>query len=99
MTESVVFHHINTGFEVVPVVMGDRVSIDITPQISYEVAGREPDVIRFTRASTSLLVPMDQWVAIGGTSETDNEVIAAILKVGTHTQNSELTISIKVIKD
>jgi len=99
VTESVMFQHINTGFEVVPVAMGDRVSIDITPRISYEVPGREPGIIRFTRASTRLLPPMDQWVVIGGTSETDNEVIAAILEAGTHTQNSKLTISLKVIKD
>jgi len=97
--ESVVFQRIDTGFEVVPVVMGDRVSIDITPRISHEVSGRKPGIIRFTRASTSLLVPMDQWVAIGGTSETDNEVISAILEAGTHSQNSKLTISLKVIKD
>lgn len=99
VTESVVFHKIESGFEVVPVVMGDRVSIDITPRISYEVPGREPGIIRFTRASTSLQIPINEWITIGGNSETDNEVIAAILETGAHSQNSTLVISLKVISD
>lgn len=99
VSKSVVFQTVDTGFDVVPVVMGDRVSIDITPRISYEVPGREPGVIRFTSASTSLLVSMDEWVTIGGTSETNNEVITAILEAGAHTQNSKLTISLKIIGD
>ena len=99
VSETVVFHTIDAGFEVVPVVMGDRVSIDITPRISYEIPGEDPGVIRFTRASTSLLVSPNEWVTIGGTSETDNEVITAILEAGTHSQNSKLTISLKVIID
>jgi type II secretory pathway component GspD/PulD (secretin) len=99
VTESVVFHKIESGFDVVPVVMGDSVSIDITPRISYEVPGREPGIIRFTRASTSLQIPMNEWVTIGGTSETDNEVITAILETGAHSQSSRLAISLKVVSD
>jgi len=98
-TTSIVFHRFDTGFEVFPVVMGDRVSLDIIPRISYEVAEREPGIIRFTSASTSLLVPMNQWIAIGGTSGTDNEVMTAILEASASKQNSKLIISIKVISD
>lgn len=96
---SIGFHTIDSGFEVVPVVMSDRVSIDITPQISYEADRGKPGIIRFTRAATTILVPMDEWVEIGGTSGTDNEVITAILESGSRTKNSKLSISLKVISD
>jgi type II secretory pathway component HofQ len=96
-SESVVFQKMDTGFEVIPVVMGDRVSIDITPRISYDAPGRAPGIIYFTRASTNVFVGMDQWVTIGGTSEADNEVMTEILEAGARTRNSKLSISLKVI--
>lgn len=99
LTETVVFQNVDTGFDVVPVVMGDKVSIDIIPRISNEMSDEGAGVIRFARASTSLMVPMNQWVTIGGSEETDNEVIAAILEAGTDSQNSKLTISLKVLNE
>jgi len=99
VSESVVFHSIKTGFEVVPVVMGDRVSIDITPLFSYDISGGTPGMIRFIQASTSVLAAMNEWITIGGSSGMDNEVIAAILEAGTRTQSSAQTISLKVMSE
>jgi len=99
VTETVTYQNIDSGFEVVPVVMEDRVSIDIIPRISYQVPGSEPGIIRFTRASTSIVAPLDEWITIGGTAETDNEVITAILEAGARSQNSRLNISLKVMAD
>jgi len=92
--ETVEFQRVETGFEVKPVVAGDRVHIEIVPRISSfdEGAG----VVRLTEASTKVTVPRGQWVTIGGTSEQSNEAICAILSTGSSSLNSTLSLSLMV---
>lgn len=92
--ETVEFHHVETGFEVKPVVAGDRVHIEIVPKISSfdEAAG----VVLLTEASTKVTVVRGQWVTIGGTSEQSNEAIRAILSTGSSSLNSTLSLSLMV---
>jgi type II secretory pathway component GspD/PulD (secretin) len=92
--ETVQFQRVETGFEVRPVVAGDRVHIEIIPRISSfdESAG----VVRLAEASTKVTVLRGQWVTIGGTSEQSNEAVRAILSTGSSSSNSTLSLSLMV---
>jgi type II secretory pathway component GspD/PulD (secretin) len=90
--ETVQFQRVETGFEVKPVVAGDRVHIEIVPRIS----SLERGVVRLTEASTKVTVLRGQWVTIGGTSEQSNEAIRDILSTGSSSSNSTLSLSLMV---
>jgi len=95
-TDTVVFRRIETGMEILPVIVGNHANIEVTPRISHVGPDGGKGIVRFTGASTQLSVPLGQWVEIGGTDEETNEVIRAILESGTGEDNSTLSISIKV---
>jgi hypothetical protein len=94
ITESVTIQRIETGFEVKPVILKDHADVEITPRISYGGPGSR--VIHFTEASTRLVVPIGQWVTIGGTSQQSNEVIRAVLEAGRGERSSVTSISLLV---
>jgi type II secretory pathway component GspD/PulD (secretin) len=94
VAETVKFQRVETGFEVRPVVAGDRVHIEIIPRISSFDEAQQ--VVRLTEASTKVIVLRGQWVTIGGTSEKSNEVIRDILSYGSSSANSTLSLSLMV---
>jgi len=55
ITESVTIQRMETGFEVMPVILKDHADVEIIPRISHGGPGSR--VIRFTEASTRLLRP------------------------------------------
>ena len=94
--QAVVFRRIESGMDVKPIIMGNRADIEIVPRISgLDPKGRE-DVIRFTAASTHLSAPLGEWVTIGGTDSTSNEVMHALLERGSAGRSSALSISLMV---
>jgi type II secretory pathway component GspD/PulD (secretin) len=98
VTDTVEFKEIETGFDIRPTIMGERAYIEIIPRIAHEAPGEGAGVIRFAQASTSLTVPVNQWVTLGGGEESSNEVIREILSCGRGGENSSLSISLRVEK-
>jgi hypothetical protein len=94
--ERVVSQRIETGFDVIPVVVGRQANVRIVPRISHMDAHGRRGIIQFTGAATRLTVPLGQWVRIGGTQQQSNEVIRAILASGSASQSSSVVISLKV---
>ena len=94
--ERIVSQRIETGMDVTPVIVGTRARIEITPRISHIDGYGRRGVIRFTGASTTLTVPLAQWVTIGGTDQQYNEVIRAILESGSGSGSSSISISLMV---
>jgi type II secretory pathway component GspD/PulD (secretin) len=94
VTETVKFQRVETGFEVRPVVAGDRVHIEIIPRISSFDEAQQ--VVRLTEASTKVTVLRGQWLTIGGTSEQSNEAMRDILSYGSSSSNSALSLSLMV---
>jgi len=94
IAESVTIQRIETGFEVMPVILKEHADIEITPRISHRGPGFR--VIRFTEASTRLVAPIGQWVTIGGVSQQSNEVIRAVLEAGRGERSSVTAISLLV---
>jgi type II secretory pathway component GspD/PulD (secretin) len=94
VTESVTIQRIETGFEVMPVILKDHADIEITPRISHGGPGTR--VVRFAEASTRLLAPIGQWVTIGGASQQSNEVVRAVLEAERGEKSSVTSISLLV---
>ena len=95
-TDTIEYRRIDTGMEILPMIVGNRANIEITPRISRVQEGDPEGVIRFTRASTRLSIPLGQWVDIGGTNQAGNEVLSAILERGGGKEESSLSMSILV---
>ena len=95
-TDTIEYRRIDTGMEILPMIVGNRANIEITPRISRVQEGDPEGVIRFTRASTRLSIPLGQWVDIGGTNQAGNEVLSAILKRGSGKEESSVSMSILV---
>ena len=88
---TVAWQNAESGFEVIPTIVGDNVHLKIVPRIVYD--DRQDAVIRFFEAQTELTVPIGQWVEIGGAADQQNEVIQEILsrsRVGENTATSML---------
>ena len=78
--ERITIQRIETGFDVKPVIAGEYANIEIIPRISHRGSGGRKKVIRFTEAATTVSVPLNQWVSIGGAQKNNNEVMEEILK-------------------
>jgi hypothetical protein len=94
--ESVVFRRVETGMEVTPTVIGSQVRVEVTPRIAYVDNGGEQGVVRFARASTSLSMPLGQWVTISESSGQVNDVFQTLLETGSESEDSALSIALRV---
>jgi type II secretory pathway component GspD/PulD (secretin) len=90
------FQKTETGFDVTPAIVGDRVTLTITPRISYQAPGRQDGAIKFGQAATEITIPMGKWIVIGGMDGTHNEVIDYILGHGRGSGGEQLAISLFV---
>lgn len=68
VVESTQFRDLNTGFQVLPRVAGDTVTVEINPQ--RERPGRYPGTANVQGVSTVVSAPLGEWMEIGGTSST-----------------------------
>jgi type II secretory pathway component GspD/PulD (secretin) len=93
---AVVFQRIETGFDVKPVIRENMADVEIVPRISEMGFGGRPGAVRFAEASTHVQVPLGQWVTIGESDQSGNEVLRAILEAGSSRQSSALSIHLLV---
>jgi type II secretory pathway component GspD/PulD (secretin) len=96
MQETVGFQRIETGLEVKPVILPDHVDVEIMPRIAQEAVGGQPGAVRFAAASTRVSAPLGQWITIGGSDQSSNEVLGAILARGGASRSSSLSIQLLV---
>lgn len=87
------FYEITTGFSVRPRSIGDKVELEITPRIA-NLNGR--DYIDFEELSTVVRVTPGQWLDLGGTMQSRDEVSRAILSRQVETQGGNNLLMIKV---
>jgi type II secretory pathway component GspD/PulD (secretin) len=90
------YRRIETGFDVKPVVRETLAEVEIVPRISEMGAQGGGDVVRFAEAATRTVVPLGQWVIIGGSDQSGSEVVRAILEAGRRKQASALSIRLMV---
>ena len=93
---TVVWQNAESGFEVIPTVIGNNVHLKIIPRITYDE--RQDGVIRFFGAQTELTVPIGQWVEIGGAAAQENDVIQEILSGSQGSEDTANSMSLMVEK-
>lgn len=91
-----VVQRIETGFEVRAILLQDVAQLEIMPRISRREPEAKGRVIRFSSAATSVAVPYNQWVTIGGTGSSGHEVMREILGRGRTREVSSLAMSLMV---
>jgi type II secretory pathway component HofQ len=96
LAKTVTFKTVETGFDVQPVVTGNRAHIKITPRISSTAQDGRQQVVRFAEAATQVTAPLGQWVEIGGGSDSGGDVHHAILATGGSRRDSSLSIALRV---
>jgi len=91
--ESVQFHDITTGFSVRPRVIGDEVEIEVAPRISSLSGG----VIEFQELATTVRASLGEWVDLGGTMRSRDEVSREIFSAASASgiQDSQLRIKVE----
>jgi len=91
--QAVEFHRVETGFWVTPLLVGDRIDLEIVPQIADIASGRR---VRFAAASTHVAVRPGHWTEIGGGDNAETNALAEILGFAGTGQSSTFSISLKV---
>jgi type II secretory pathway component GspD/PulD (secretin) len=85
--ETVNLETVETGFEVRPTVSGSNVRLEIVPRIAHPDP-HQGQTIRFTEASTVLVLPRGKWVTLSKNRGEANEVVGEILS-GRKTNNAD----------
>jgi len=87
------YRDITTGFAVRPRLIGNQVELEITPRISQLNSSGITD---FQQLSTVVRVVRGQWLDLGGTMQSRDEVSRAILSRSSAAQSGENNVMIRV---
>ena len=77
---SVEYKTVTTGFWVRPQMAGDKVLLDIAPQL-MSVGGQREERIDFQKLHSRVLVEPGQWVDLAGQMQNSDELSAAIFRL------------------
>jgi type II secretory pathway component GspD/PulD (secretin) len=91
---AVAWQNVESGFEVTPTIVGDKVHLKIVPRLAYD--HRKDGVVRFFAAQTELTAPLGQWVEIGGAVDQQNEIVKEILSHNRGGENTSTSMSLMV---
>jgi len=86
------YKRVESGFEVLPVVIGSRVDLTLVPRLAF--ADRK--TIRFAEAATRMTVPVDTWMPVAASDFGMNTVSAAILTANGQTNSRAMVLEVKV---
>ncbi len=81
VTQGTAFQEANTGFEVVPRVSGDRVTLEIAPQretFGAPVSRGGARTVQSQRAATTVSARLGEWFEIGGVGERSETAASGI---------------------
>lgn len=87
------FINIDTGFAVRPRVLGNKITLEITPRFSQL---NQRGMIDFESLATTITTSRGEWIDIAGIMQQKDEVSSAILSWGTQNRSSNTQLLIKV---
>ena len=93
---TVAYRRIETGFDVKPVIRETMAEVEIVPRMSEAGSSGRAEAVRFTEAVTRTVVPLGQWLVIGGSNQSTSEAVRAVLEAGGSRQSSETSIQLMV---
>jgi len=88
------FQDITTGFAVRPRSLGDQVEVEITPRIAGQMGAG--GVVDFEELSTVVMVRPGEWLDIGGTMQSRDDVSRAILNSQSASRSGYSRLMIRV---
>jgi hypothetical protein len=94
IVQSTQFRDFNTGFQVLPRVAGDTVTVEINPQ--RDRAGRYPGAGNIQSVSTVVSAPLGEWMEIGGASESGSVQSSANLSRRSETGTERRSVLLMV---
>ncbi len=96
ISETTVFHQVDTGFEVLPILTGSQILVSITPRLSYVDKRGERDTIFFSEAATQLSIQPGQLIEISSNTQETNEIFNEIFKTSRKNGKQITTIQIRI---
>lgn len=94
IVDSVQYQDYNTGFQVLPRVSGDNVTIEINPQ--REKPGRYPGTADVQSMSTVVTTRLGEWVEIGGGIESNSTQSSGMLSQRSQSGTERRAVLLKV---
>ncbi len=94
VSEGLVWRDIGTGFQAAPRVVGDQVTLDISP--THDTPASQPGGVNSQRLTTSVSARLGEWVALGGTTRDASHDRAGTLSYGASTTRDDQQIWLKV---
>ncbi len=89
------YYDVTTGFEVEPRVLGERIQLAVTPRLAFR-SNQGTQTVNFQELRTVVTVKPGEWVDLGGTVESTNEVNRQILSTRRSTDNENSRFLIRV---
>lgn len=94
VTDTLVQRDIGTGFQAVPRVAGDRVTLDISP--ANDSAGTLPGSTNVQHLTTTVSGHLGEWIALGGSVQQDSRNTTGTLQYGTRNSRDDRQVWLKV---
>jgi hypothetical protein len=96
LAESVVYRDIGSGFVALPMLAGERVTVEISPQQeSLSTAGGDP-AIRSSRIITTVAGRLGEWIELGGTGQSADDAGASGARYSTRTGVERQRVMLRV---
>ena len=95
VSESVVYRDIGSGFYAVPRVVGDTVTLEISPQFDTPQRGA-PGSAHIQRLSTTASGRLGEWIELGGSSQEGSEREHGYASYGAGSQRDNRRVWLKV---
>ncbi len=93
--ESIDYHNVDTGFEVLPEVYGEEVQLEIRPFMAFLNSQNLKEII-FHELSTKVRLPLGVWYDLGGQMSTKDGLSREILGLGSQSSTSGNAIRVRV---
>lgn len=95
VARSVEYKSVTTGFWVRPQVVGEKVYLDIAPQL-MALGPKGEETIEFQKLHTQIVLDPGQWVDLAGQMNQADEVSAAIFRLNANAAENQGTIWVRV---
>jgi type II secretory pathway component GspD/PulD (secretin) len=95
VSTNTVYQDLGSGFYATPRLIGERVTLDISPQQTSLQAGQY-GARNIQRLSTRIQTRLGEWVQIGGTDSSNTQSTGALLGRGSESQQSQRGVWLKV---
>lgn len=93
--ETVEYHHVDTGFEVLPELFENVVELEVRPFMSF-MDQKRPNQIVFQELTTKVRIPLGAWYELGGYLKKQDGLSREIMATGSRSRQDDGSIRIRV---